>query len=181
MPRSSVNRQSSLKEQSEKYLIYARISRSQKRNHPFALIESEQVKRADDLIMEDGRKLLILRGGNSQLLTNRILTEFSQRLDRAGNKFRISRAWRGLSQTDPYGAPSRISGPEMEAFLSEWFCFVELVQSAPPQSLNSPPLKNSGQQQYLKILDRLPPFVIALISQSRFVTNQLVSLFEVID
>jgi hypothetical protein len=144
------------------------------------IIEGDQVKEADTLTIGN-RKLLTVKGGNSQKLVDAIFKEFSCRKDRAGKKFKISRSWRGLSQTDPYGAPSRISGPEMETFLSEWFCFCELVHSAPPRSFNSPPLTNSGQQQYLKILDRLPPFVIALVAQSRFVTNQLVSLFEVID
>ena len=39
----------------------------------------------------------------------------------------------------------------------------------------------AGNQQYLKLLDKLPQFVNALISQSRFVTIDLVKLFEVID
>jgi hypothetical protein len=146
-----------------------------------AIIEGDQVQQADDLTTEDHKKILIVKGGNTQKLVTRILEEFSTRLDRAGNKFRISRTWRGLAQTDPYGAPSRISGPEMEAFLTEWFCFVELIHSAPPQSFNSPPLRNSGQQQHLRILDKLPAFVTALIAQSRFVNQDLVSMFEVIE
>jgi hypothetical protein len=145
-----------------------------------AIIEGDQVKQADELTTEDNKKLVIVKGGHTQKLVNRILEEFSTRLDRAGNKFRMSRQWRGLAQTDPYGAPARISGPEMEAFLSEWFCFVELVHSAPPQSFTSLPLRNSGQQQYLRILDKLPPFVTALIAQSRFVNQDLVSMFDVI-
>jgi len=146
----------------------------------FSLIEGDQVKQTDTLTIGN-RKLLTVKGGNTQRLVNRIFTEFSQRTDRARKKFQMSRKWRGLSQTDPYGAPSRISGPEMEAYLSEYFVFVELVHSAPPQSFNSPPIKNTGQQEYLKILDKLPAFVTALISQSRFVTQDLVNLFTVID
>jgi hypothetical protein len=147
-----------------------------------AIIEHpEQVKNADDLTTEDGRTLLIVKGGNSQLLVNRILKEFSQRLDRAGNKFQMSRKWRGLSMTDPYGAPTRVTGPDLEFFLTHSFVFVELVHSAPPQSSTSPPIRNSGQQQYLKVLDKLPAFVTALVAQSRFVNRDLVSMFEVIE
>jgi hypothetical protein len=145
-----------------------------------AIIEGKQVQEIDDLTTEDGRKFLTVKGGNSQVMVNKVLTEFSQRLDRAGKPFTMSRKWRGLSQTDPYGAPSRISGPELEAFLSEWFVFCEFVHSAPPQAFNSAPLL-SGQQQYLKILDKLPSFTAALVSQSRFVNNELVSMFQVID
>jgi hypothetical protein len=146
-----------------------------------AIVEGDQVNQADELTTEDGRKLLTIKGGNSQLLINRIMKEFSQRLDRAGNKFQISRKFRGLSMTDPYGAPTRVTGPDLEFFLTQWFLFVELIHSAPPQSFNSPPL-NSGQQQYLKVLDKhkLPAFVTALVAQSRFVNQELVSLFEVI-
>lgn len=142
------------------------------------IIEGEQIKEADTLTIGN-RRLLTVKGGNSQHLVARILTEFSQRLDRAGKPFTMSRKWRGLAQTDPYGAPSRISGPELEAFLSEWFVFCEPVHSAPPQAFNSAPLL-SGQQRYLKILDKLPAFTAALISQSRFVNQDLVSIFEVI-
>jgi hypothetical protein len=105
--------------------------------------------------------------------------EFSVRKDRAGNRFKMSRKWRGLSMTDPYGAPTRVTGPDLEFFLREWFLFVELVHSAPPQTFNSPPLVG-GQQQYLRVLDKLPAFVTALVNQSRFVTQELVSMFEVV-
>jgi hypothetical protein len=144
-----------------------------------SIISGEQAKRADDLILEDGRKILIVKGGNTQKLVNRIFTEFSTRLDKAHKKFQISRRWRGLSHTDPYGAPSRLSGPDLEGYLSEWFCFCEEVHSPAPRTGKSEPYQPN--ESYFKLLDRLPPFVIALISQSRFLTNQLVSLYEVID
>ena len=143
------------------------------------IIEGHQLKEADTLTIGN-KELLTVKGGNSQHLVTRVLTEFSRRLDRAGKPFTMSRKWRGLAQTDPYGAPSRISGPELEAFLAQWFVFCELVHSAPPQAFNSAPLL-SGQQQYLKILYKLPSFTAALVSQSRFVTNELVQLFQVID
>jgi hypothetical protein len=144
-----------------------------------SIISGEQVKRADDLVLKDGRKILVVKGGNIQHLVNAIFNEFSKRLDRAGNRFQISRKWRWLSETDPYGAASRLSGPSMEAFLSEWFVFCEQVHSPAPRTHNSPPYQPN--ESYLKILDRLPPYVIATISQSRFLTKQLVSLFQVIE
>jgi hypothetical protein len=87
------------------------------------IISGEQVKRVDDLILEDGRKILTVKGGNTQHLVNTIFNEFSRRLDRAGNRLQISRKWRWLTETDPYGAASWLSGPSLEAFLSEWFEF----------------------------------------------------------
>jgi hypothetical protein len=142
--------------------------------------DPEQVKNVDNLTTEDRRKILIVKSGNTALMVARVLTEFSQRLDRAGNKFKMHRGWRSLSQTSPYGEPVRISAAQMEEFLTEWFLLVEHVHSAPPQTVFNVPLKNAGPQSYFKILDRLPPFVPALIGQQRFVTQSLVSMFEVI-
>jgi hypothetical protein len=144
-----------------------------------AIIEGEeQLKQVDDLTIRT-KKILVVKGGNTQKLVNKIFTEFSTRLDRAGNRFKISQKWRSLSETDPYGAPSRLSGPSLEAYLSEWFVFCEQVHSAAPRYAGSPAYRPN--ESYLKILDRLPPYVVATISQSRFLTNQLVSLFQVIE
>lgn len=145
-----------------------------------SLIEGQQVHQADDIAI-NGKPLLIVKGGQSQKLVERVFTEFSKRLDRAGKPFTLSRKLRCICHTDPYGLPVRIPGHQLEAFyLDEWFQYCELVHSAPPQASNSPPLM-AGNQQYLKLLDKLPQFVNALISQSRFVTIDLVKLFEVID
>jgi hypothetical protein len=143
----------------------------------FHLIEGEQVKQADELTI-DGKAVLIVKGGNTQQLVNRIWMEFSRRKDRAGKPFTLSRKLRGLMHTDPYGLPVRIPAPAMEAYLSEWFSFVELVHSAPPQTVNSPVQSND---QYLRLVDAPPSFTVALISQSRFVTKELLDLFQFID
>jgi hypothetical protein len=145
------------------------------------IIEGDQVKQADDLVTEDGRKILIVKGGNSQKLVARVLTEFSQHVDRAGKPFTMSRSERGIMHTDPYGLPVRISGKDLEEFyLNKWFVYAELVHSVPPRSGNSP-VPTGPNSQYLLILDKLPAFTVALLSQSRLVTRELVSLFEVID
>jgi hypothetical protein len=145
------------------------------------IIEGEQVKEADTLTIGN-RKLLIVKGGNSQLLVARVLREFSTRPDRSGHPFTMSRSLRGLCHRDPYNVSVRISATQLEEYyLNEWYVYCELVHSAPPQSCNSPPLKNSGQQQYLKILDKLPSFTAALVAQSRFVNQDLANLFQVID
>jgi hypothetical protein len=146
----------------------------------FSLIEGEQVKLADTLTI-GSRKLLTVKGGNSQTLVNRVFTEFSQRVDRAGKPFTMSMKLRGICHHDPYGMVVRISSHDLEHFyLNEWFCYCELVHSAPPQTAFAP-LLTAADCQYLKILDKLPPFVNALISQSRFVTKELVDLFQVIE
>ena len=144
----------------------------------FRLVEGEQVKRVDELTI-DGKPILIVKGGNTQHLVNRIWTEFSKRTDRAGKPFTLSRKLRGLMHTDPYGLPVRIPASAVEAYLSEFFSFVELVHSAPPQTINSPVV--TGNQQYLRLLDKPPSFTVALISQSRFVTPELLELFQFID
>ena len=55
-----------------------------------SIIEGEeQLKQVDDLTIET-KKLLIVKGGNTQKLVNRIFTEFSNRVDRAGNKFKLA-------------------------------------------------------------------------------------------
>jgi hypothetical protein len=144
-----------------------------------AIIEGNQVNQADELTTEDGRSLLIVRGGHSQKLVDRVLKEFSTRLDRSGHPFTMSRSLRGLCHRDPYNVSVRIPATQLEEFyLNQWFVYCELVHSAPPQSIHSVAL-NSGQQQYLKILDKLPSFTAALINQSRFLTLELVNLFEV--
>jgi hypothetical protein len=149
----------------------------------FSIVEHpDQVKDADNLTTEDGRKLLIVKGGNSAKLVKRVLKEASVRLDRSGHPFTMSRSLRGLCHRDPYNVSVRISATQLEEYyLNEWFCYVELVHSAPPRSFNSPPLLNAGQQQYLRILDKLPSYTAALLSQSRFLTLELVNLFEVTD
>jgi hypothetical protein len=145
----------------------------------FHLIEGEQVKRAEELTI-DGKPVLIVKGGNTQQLVNKIWTEFSKKMDRAGKPFTLSRRLRGIMHTDPYGLAMRIPAPQLEAYLSEWFSFVELVHSAPPRTVNSPIL-SGADNQYLRLLDSPPSFTVALISQSRFATNELLALFQFID
>jgi hypothetical protein len=145
----------------------------------FSIIEGPQVEQINDLTTEDGRKFLVVKGGNSQKLVETVLKEMSTRLDRSGHPFTISRSKRGACHRDPYGLQVRIPAPQLEEFyLNEWFCYLEIVHSAPPQSFNSPPLQ-SGEQKYFRVLDKLPSFTAALLNQSRFLSQELVNLFEV--
>jgi hypothetical protein len=144
-----------------------------------SIIEGPQVALADELTV-NSKKLLIVKGGNSQQLVARVLTEFSKRLDRAGKPFTMSMKWRGLCHTDPYNIPVRISGPQLdEYYLSIWYQYCELVHSAPPQTATS---RTSGPNpQYLKLLDKIPAHTLALLSQSRFVTRELIDMFQIIE
>jgi hypothetical protein len=146
----------------------------------FHLIEGDQVKQADTLTIGN-RKLLTVKGGRSEELVKRVFTEFSNKLDRSGKPFSMSMSQRGICHHDPYGLVVRISSYDLEhLYLNEWFCYCELVHSAPPQTFNSPP-SIGGQQQHLRMLDKLPPFVTALICQSRFITRELIDLFPAVD
>lgn len=142
--------------------------------------DPDQVRRVDGLVIGN-RKSLVVKGGSSQHLVDRILTEFSQRLDRAGQVFVMSRSLRSLCHTDPYGLKVRIPGTQLEEYyLNEWFFYLEHVRSAPPQSIHSKaPIGPSPS--YLKLLDKIPPYTVALINQSRFFSPNLVKRFTFID
>jgi hypothetical protein len=145
----------------------------------FSSIEGEQLENLDDLTV-NGKPILPVKSWSSQKLVARVFKEYSNRLDKAGKPFKLSRALRSLMHTDPYGHSVRINGPQMEEYLDSFVQYVEVVHSAPPQSPHSGKL-TGGNQQYLRLLDKLPAFVNALLAQGRFVQPEMLIGMEFID
>jgi len=63
----------------------------------------------------------------------------------------------------------------MEEYLDSFFQYVEVVHSAPPRTFNSPKI-TGGNQFYLRLLDKLPVFVNALLAQGRFVQSEMLTM-----
>jgi hypothetical protein len=145
----------------------------------FHLIEGSQLDDLDNLTVNQ-KPILIVRGGSSQLLVGRVFREFSHRLDKAGQPFRLSRKLKSIVHTDPYGHPVKVSGPQMEEYLDSFFQYVELVHTAPPRTIGSPPI-TGGNQKYLRLLEKLPQFVGALLAQGRFLQPEMLTEMEFID
>jgi hypothetical protein len=142
----------------------------------FSIIEGAQLQHIDELTVNH-KPLLIVKGGSSQTLVAKVFKEYSRRRDKAGNPFRLSRSLRSIMHTDPYGHPEKLSGPLMEQYLDEFFQYAELVHSTPP---NAAPV-TGGNQKYLRLLDRLPAHVNALLAQGRFVQPEMLTEMEFID
>jgi hypothetical protein len=143
------------------------------------LVEGPQLDDLDNLTV-NGKPILVATGGSSQTLVGRVFREFSHRLDKAGQPFRLSRKLKSIVHTDPFGHSVKITGPQMEEYLDSFFQYVELVHSAPPRTLGSPPI-NGGNQKHLRLLEKLPPFVVALLGQGRFVQPEMLTEMEFID
>jgi len=140
----------------------------------FALIEGPQLENLDDMTVH-GKPILQVRGGSSQKMVARVYKEFSNQVDKAGRPFRLSSKLRSIIDTDPYGHPRKICGPLMEEYLDSFFQYVEVVHSAPPRTFNSPKI-TGGNQFYLRLLDKLPVFVNALLAQGRFVQSEMLTM-----
>jgi hypothetical protein len=145
----------------------------------FSLIEGDQLQNLEDLTV-NGKPILPVKGWSSQKLVARVFKECSNRLDKAGKPFKLSRSRKSITHTDPYGHSVKVTGPQMEEYLDSFFQYVEVVHSTPPQSPNSLKL-TGGNQQYLRLLDKLPAFVNALLAQGRFVQPEMLTGMEFID
>jgi hypothetical protein len=145
----------------------------------FQLIEGSQLQNLDDLTV-NGKPILIVKGGSSQKLVAKVFREYSKQRDKAGKPFKLSRALRSIMHTDPYRHCVKISGPQMEEYLDSFFVYAELVHSTPPQSFNAAPV-TGGSQQYLRLLDKLPAHVNALLAQGRFVQPEMLTGMVFVD
>jgi hypothetical protein len=145
----------------------------------FQLIDASQLENLDDLTVNN-KPILIVKGGNSQRMVARIFKEYSNRLDKAGKPFRLSRALKSIVHHDPFGHTVKITAPAMEEYLDSFFQYAELVHSAPPRTLRDPAMPG-GNQQYLRLLDKLPAHVNALLAQGRFVQPEMLTGMEFID
>jgi hypothetical protein len=154
----------------------AKVIKQTTTNH---IITGDQVKEADTLTVA-GKPLLIVKGGSSQKLVERVLKEASTRLDRSGHPFTFSRSLRALCHRDPFNLSVKISATDLENYyLNDWYQYCEAVHEHPPQLYGQPKLINCPPQSYLRLLDKLPSYTAALLGQSRFLTMELVQLFTV--
>jgi hypothetical protein len=82
----------------------------------FSLIEGDQLQNLDDLTVNN-KPILVVRGDSSQKLVATVFKEYSNRVDKAGKAFKLSRSLRSIMHTDPYGHCVKITGPQMEKYL----------------------------------------------------------------
>jgi hypothetical protein len=121
----------------------------------------------DGLLSVGGRKLLVVRGGDTGDTAGRIYVMAANETDRTGAKFRFSRSKRGLTEVDPtFGNVVRVTPASMERYIRAWFCLGELLHTA------------TGK--VLIIVDRLPKMATQLWGQGRFI-DQCAELFELLD
>jgi hypothetical protein len=121
----------------------------------------------DGLLTINGRKLLLVRGGDATDTAGRIYIMAANKADRTGSKFKFSRSKRGLTEIDPiFGNVVRVTPASMENYIKEWFTLGELLHTA------------SGK--VIVIVDRLPKMATQLWGQGRFIA-QVADHFEFID
>jgi hypothetical protein len=88
--------------------------------------------------------------------------------DDAGKPFRLSRQRRGLVHTDViWNSPAKVTGADLERYLSRYFIPVQLVESA-------------ANGRALILMDKIPMLFIGTIMQPRFIAP-VATLFETID
>jgi hypothetical protein len=114
-----------------------------------------------------GKKpVLIVKGGDTEQIAAIVYLRLNREKDSAGNRFVFSLKCRGLAHTDPiWGQRKKMSGPEFESYLADYFVFAEKVANA-----NGPALI---------LTERLPKFFSALMNQPRY-TSKHVELFEMV-
>lgn len=79
----------------------------------------------------EGRRLLVVRGGDSNAIAFQIYHRFSQEKGSQGESFRFSSKVRGLIHLDAiFHQPKRVSGSEFLEYLNRWFIPCELVNNA---------------------------------------------------
>ena len=121
----------------------------------------------DGLLTIDGRKLLVVRGGDASDTAGRVFVMAANKTDKTGAKFRFSRSKRGLMEVDPiFGNSIRVTPASLERYIKEWFCLGELL--------------STSTGKVIVIVDRLPRMATQLWGQGRFIA-QVAELFEFLD
>jgi hypothetical protein len=96
-----------------------------------------------------------------------IYMRFAKEVDTEGNAFEFSRKFKGLSHTcSLWKSRKKVTGPELENYILSFFQPVEKI--------------GNPNGEALVLLDRLPTFFTALISEGRFV-GKFVELFKFVD
>jgi hypothetical protein len=145
-------------------------SKSLKKNSQgvVAVTDPAEIQAAcDGLLTVDGRKLLLVRGGDMYQTVGTVFIMFADQTDRTGAKFRFSRTKRGLTEIDPvFGNVVRVTPASMETYIKEWFTLGELLHTC------------AGK--VIVIVDRLPKMATQLWGQGRFIA-MVAELFEFVD
>jgi hypothetical protein len=118
----------------------------------------------DGLLTVDGKKLLVVRGGDASDTAGKVFIMAANMTDRTGAKFKFSRSKRGLTEIDPiFGSRIKVTPVSMESYIKVWFALAECLHTA------------TGK--VLIIVDRLPKMATTLWGQGRFMA-QCAAMFE---
>jgi hypothetical protein len=121
----------------------------------------------DGLITVNGKKLLVVRGGDATDTAGRIYIMAANKADRTGSKFKFSRSKRGLTEIDPiFENVVRVTPASMENYIKEWFTLGELL--------------STSMGKVIVIVDQLPRMATTLWGQGRFL-GQCADHFEFVD
>jgi hypothetical protein len=136
--------------------------------HVQVIKDPEQIKLAQDGLLElNGKRILIVRAGDSALVISQVYQRFSNEKDDTEKAFRMSKKLRGLTHiVKPWDAPRRLTGTEFISYLERWFTPVQLI--------------NHAIGDALMILPGVPPLFGALAQQSRY-SGMFAGMFEWID
>lgn len=133
-----------------------------------AVTDREQVEAAKrGELTVDGRKLLILRGGDTSQTVAEVYLAFCNHTDRTGIHFKFSKDKRFLVEQDPiWHQSTRVSPTSMANYVKSWFALGELLHTA--------------VGEVIIIVTELPRMSTALWGQGRYIA-QHIGLFEVIE
>lgn len=136
--------------------------------HVLSITDPAEVQAGlDGLLTVNGKKLLVVRGGDASDTAGRVFIMAANQTDRTGAKFNFSRSKRGLTEVDPiFGNRIRVTQASLEGYIKDWFTLGELL--------------HTSTGKVIVIVDRLPRMATQLWGQGRFIA-QVADHFEFID
>jgi hypothetical protein len=137
-------------------------------SHLVLIQDPEEIQAAkSNQLYHDGKKVLIIRGIPAAQTLEVIYQEFSKRRDLTGNPFRLSHKAKGLVARDQWGEITKVRLHDFRRFIEHWFCLAELTEY--------------DHKPTLVIAKSLPIMLVPLFSQGRYLTPELLGLFDWID
>jgi hypothetical protein len=121
---------------------------------------------ANDLFI-DGKRALIIRGIPAARTTEVIYQEYSRRTDLTGNSFRLSHREKGLVHKDQWGETNKVGIHDFKRYIEHWFTLTELT--------------TYDNKPALILVKSLPTMLVPTYCQGRFLTPELLSLFQWVD
>src|SRR5260221_10353115 len=148
--------------------MQATIVKTQQKIQLEIISDPKQITAAENGELLVGKKpVLITKGADTMAVCCQIYTRFSKELDSQGQAFVFSRKHRSLAHSDPvWRSRSKVTGPQFEQYLSNYFQFSEKVSNVNGEAL--------------LLVDKPGKFFSALAMQPRF-TAKFVDLFEIVD